>query len=253
MNDKQAKPFVLTFVSNLNLRFVPPLPHLALGFDVAARKSILIIAGLLLCSAGDLCSKSRDAVDRPTSDPYKGDLAIFEDPKRDKDLQISRVMDLLGIELGVHVADIGAGSGWFTVRAARRVGNDAAVYAVEINRDYIRHIKARASKEKLPNIRTVLGKPDDPLLPTQSVDAVLMLKTYHEIEKPIPLLRKLRAAMRPGARLGIIDKNGIGSDHGLNADVVIKEAARAGFAHVAQYDFVKSEGIDYFLIFKVRD
>lgn len=161
-------------------------------------------------------------------------------------------MDLLRIQRGSRVADIGAGSGWFTVRSARRVGRQGGVYAVEINRDYLRHIQRRGAQEKLSNIQTILGRPDDPLLPPASVDAVLLLKTYHEIAKPIRLLRRLRAAMRPGARLGIIDRNGNGSDHGLNADVVIKEAARAGFALISQHDFVKADGMDYFLIFETE-
>ena len=189
---------------------------------------------------------------RGTSDPYAGDLSIFEGADRAEKLKIDRVMDELGIKPGVNVADIGAGSGWFSVRAARRVATTDTVYAVEINRSYVRHIKRRAAKEKLTNIKTVLGRPDDPLLPPRSADVVLLLKTYHEVAKPVALLRKLRAAMRPGGRLGIIDKNGIGTDHGLNADVVIKEAAEAGFSVVEQHDFVKSEGIDYFLVFEVR-
>jgi ubiquinone/menaquinone biosynthesis C-methylase UbiE len=161
-------------------------------------------------------------------------------------------MDLLGIKRGTNVADIGAGSGWFTVRSARRVGNDGLVYAVEINPNYVRHIKRRAKREKLANIRAVLGKPDDPLLPRTSIDAVLMLKTYHEIAQPTAFLRRLRPALRPGARLGIIDRNGKGDDHGVDADVVAKEAAQAGFALVAQHDFVKSDSVDYFLIFQLR-
>lgn len=192
------------------------------------------------------------AAERPTSEPYKGDLAIFEDADRAQKLQIDRVMDLLSIKRGAHVADIGAGSGWFTVRSARRVGNEGIVYAVEINPDYVRHIQRRAKREKLSNIRTVLGKPDDPVLPRSSIDAALLLKTYHEIARPIAFLRRLRPALRPGARLGIIDRAGKGDDHGLNADVVIKEAAQAGFALVAQHDFVKGDKMDYFLIFKVR-
>jgi len=187
---------------------------------------------------------------RPTSEPYSGDLAIFEDADRAKRLQIERVMDLLGIKRGSQVADIGAGSGWFTVRSARRVGKEGAVYAVEINPAYVRHIKRRAKREKLSNIRTVLGKPDDPLLPRGKIDAVLLLKTYHEIARPIPLLQRIRAAMSPGAKLGIIDRNGKGDDHGLDAAVVIKEAAQAGFVLAEQHDFVKSEGVDYFLIFR---
>jgi ubiquinone/menaquinone biosynthesis C-methylase UbiE len=189
---------------------------------------------------------------RPTSEPYKGDLAIFEEPDRAQKLQVERVMDLLGIKRGAQVTDIGAGSGWFTVRSARRVGSEGLVYAVEINPEYVRHIKRRAKREKLPNIRTILGKPDDPLLPRNTIDAALLLKTYHEIERPVAFLRRLRPALRPGARLGIIDKNGKGDDHGVNADVVIKEAAQAGFALVSQHDFVKGESVDYFLVLKVR-
>lgn len=212
-------------------------------------KSLLIFAAaaLLLTQAS-----SAQTPPRGTSDPYAGDLSIFEAPDRAERLKIDRVMDELGIKAGTDVADIGAGSGWFSVRAARRVAKNDTVYAVEINRRYVSHIKRRAAKEKLTNIKAVLGKPDDPLLPPRSVDAVLLLKTYHEVAKPVALLRKLRGAMRPGARLGIIDKNGIGTDHGLNADVVIKEAAEAGFAVVEQHDFVKSEGVDYFLIFEAR-
>ena len=187
---------------------------------------------------------------RPTSEPYTGDLAIFEEADRAPKLQVERVMDVLGIKRGSHVADIGAGSGWFTVRGARRVGKEGVVYAVEINPDYVRHIKRRAKRERLPHIRTILGKPNDPLLPRGSIDAVLLLKTYHEIAQPIPLLRHVRAAMRPGAKLGIIDRNGKGDDHGLNADVVIKEAAQAGFVLAERHDFVKTEGVDYFLIFR---
>lgn len=189
---------------------------------------------------------------RPTSEPYEGDLSIFEDPTRAQKLQVERVMDLLSIKRGSNVADIGAGSGWFTVRSARRVGKDGIVYAVEINPEYVRHIKRRAKREKLRGIRTVLGKPDDPMLPRATVDAALLLKTYHEIAQPVAFLRRLRAALRPGARLGIIDRNGKGDDHGVNADVVIKEAAQAGFTPIAQHDFVKGDRVDYFLIFETR-
>ena len=211
---------------------------------------LFIIASLALAEPS---FSQTSAPPRGTSDPYAGDLSIFEEPDRAERLKIDRVMDELGIKPGTSVADIGAGSGWFTVRAARRVGKEDLVYAVEINRSYVRHIKRRAAKEKLTNVRTILGKADDPLLPPRSVDVVMLLKTYHEVAKPVALLRKLRAAMRPGGRLGVIDKNGIGTDHGLNADVVIKEAAEAGFDVVEQHDFVKSQGVDYFLVFEAKE
>lgn len=197
-------------------------------------------------------SDSSDVINRPTSKPYKGSLSIFEDPKRDENLQPNRIMNILGIKEGSSVADIGAGSGWFTVRAARRVGNSGVVYAEDINGEYVKYIEERAKREGLTNIRAVLGKEDDPLLPAKSVDAVLLLKTYHEVAEPIRLLKRIRVTMRAGALLGIIDRNGKGDDHGIDKEVVIKEAERAGFALVDEYDFVKPDNVDYFLVLRAQ-
>jgi ubiquinone/menaquinone biosynthesis C-methylase UbiE len=185
---------------------------------------------------------------RKTSEPYTGDLSIFDSRGRDERLQINRVMDILGISAGKSVADIGAGSGWFTVRAARRVGEGSVVYAADINPESIRYIDDRARKEQLRNVKTILSKPDDPLLPAGAVDAVLLLKTYHEVADPVALLRNLRGALRPGAKVGIIDRNGNGEDHGVGRDVVIHEATQAGFRLLDQYDFVKGDKMDYFLV-----
>ena len=194
-----------------------------------------------------------DRIDRPVSNPYTGSLSIFEDPKRDEKLQVGRVMDVLKIREGSAVADIGAGSGWFTVRAARRVGQSGTVFAVEINPEYVAHIERRARDESLPQVRAVLGREDDPALPGASVDAVLILKTYHEIAEPVRLMRSLRKSLRPGALVGIIDRGGKGDDHGLDPAKVIAEVERAGYALVEQHDFVKGDGMDYFLVFGVRE
>lgn len=186
---------------------------------------------------------------RKTSEPYTGDLSIFDSPGREERLRINRVMDVLGIVPGKVVADVGAGSGWFTVRAARRVGGGGLVYAVDINPEAIRYVEERAKKEELRNVKTILGKADDPMLPAGSVDAVLLLKTYHEVAQPIALLQNLRAALRPGAKVGVIDRNGNGEDHGVERDVVIREAKASGYKLVEQYDFVKGDKMDYFLVF----
>lgn len=189
---------------------------------------------------------------RKTSEPYTGDLSIFESAGRDERLQINRVMDLLGITEGKNVADIGAGSGWFTVRAAKRVGAGGVVYAVDINPEATRYIDERSRKEQLHNVKTILSKADDAMLPASSVDAVLLLKTYHEVAEPVVLLRNVKASLRPGARVGVIDRNGDGTDHGVQKDVVIREAAQAGYKLTDQYDFVKGDKMDYFLIFAVN-
>jgi SAM-dependent methyltransferase len=189
---------------------------------------------------------------RKTSKPYAGDLSIFEYKDRDQKLQVNRVMDILGIVPGKSVADIGAGSGWFSVRAARRVTASGLVYAVDINPEAVHYIEKRSAREGIGNVRVIVSKPEDPLLPAQSVDAVLLLKTYHEVAEPVALLRNLQKALRPRARVGIIDRNGNGENHGINRGVIVEEAGQAGYRLIGEYDFVKSDGEDYFLVFEVR-
>ncbi len=196
--------------------------------------------------------KIDDNINRPVSEPYTGDLSIFEDANRAKNLQIDRVMNILKITDGKNVADIGAGSGWFTVRAAKRIGEKGKVFAVEINQQYIDYISNRAKKENFSNIQTVLGTEDNPKLPENSVDAVLILKTYHEIGQPVKVLENVRKSLRKDARIGIIDRNGKGDDHGIQKETVVEEMKRAGFALIEDYDFVKPDGMDYFLVFQAR-
>jgi SAM-dependent methyltransferase len=236
---------------------------------IVIRKKITMVLVLLLCFAGSSTLRKISAqtsgqtveqapapeagqAERPTSRPYAGDLSIFEYPDRDKKLHVDRVMDLLGITPGKVVADIGAGSGWFTVRAAARVGSGGAVYAEDINANAVDYITQRAAREKLENVRPVLGTVEDTKLPTNSVDVVLILKTYHEFAHPIPLMEKLKLSLRPGAKIGIIDRNGDGTDHGIMPEVVEREMAQAGFKRIGKYDFTKSDGQDYFLIFVVK-
>lgn len=194
-----------------------------------------------------------DNINRPRSEPYTGDLSIFESEDRAKNLQIDRVMDILKITEGKSVADIGAGSGWFTVRAATRVGDKGKVFAVEINQEYINHINDRAKNEGFGNIETILGTEDNPKLPKDAVDAVLILKTYHEFAQPLKVLKNVRLALKKDALIGIIDKNGNGDDHGIKKELVIEELKRAGFVLVDDYDFVKPDGMDYFLVFRAMN
>ncbi len=205
---------------------------------------------LLLAVASSLAPAQ--APQHPVSTPYAGDLSIFETPGRADRLHIPRVLDLLHITPGKTVADIGAGGGWFSVLAARRVGPQGIVLAEDINPPYIDAIHKRAAKENLPNIKPVLGTPDDPRLPPNGVDAVVMLKVYHEIAHPQLVLAALHTAMRPGALFGIIDRNGTGDDHGLAEKTTRTEVERAGFRQVGRYDFTRDDGQDYFLIFEKR-
>jgi SAM-dependent methyltransferase len=204
---------------------------------------LIFVAVLCISSVAQTTAPAQ----RPTSTPYTGDLSIFDNPGRAERLQINRVMDTLGILPGKSVADIGAGSGFFTVLAARRVGDKGTVYAEDINPEAIQYIAARLKKEDLHNVKTIPGKPDNPLLPAP-VDAVLLLKTYHEIAQPVVLFRNLRPSLAKDAKVGVIDRNGDGTNHGVGRDVVIREMKAAGYKVIQQEDY-KKDGMDYFLVF----
>jgi SAM-dependent methyltransferase len=212
---------------------------------------VLVLGSVVMSLTAQATNNTQEQ--RKTSTPYTGDLSIFEYPDRDKKLHINQVMDLLGISPGKTVADIGAGSGWFTVRAARQVTPTGKVYAVDINPEAIRYVQERAKKEGLSNITTILGAADNPRLLPNSVDAVLLLKTYHEVSQPVELMQNLRGALRAGARVGIIDRNGNGENHGVQKKIVIREAESAGYRLVGEYDdLVKDDRMDYFLIFVTK-
>jgi SAM-dependent methyltransferase len=224
---------------------------IAMKIAVFARPLLAAFLLLLTVPAPPLHAQNPEP-QRPTSTPYAGDLSIFEYPDRDEKLEVQRVMDLLHLAPGRIVADIGAGSGWFSVRAARRVAPSGTVFAEDINPKAIEYIENRATKENLQNIHGILGSPDDPKLPPNSLDAVMMLKVYHEIARPVPFMQRLRLSLRPGARVGIIDRNGTGTDHGLQQNILEHEMTEAGFKEIAHYDFTKKDGQDYFLIFEAK-
>jgi hypothetical protein len=102
-------------------------------------------------------------------------------------------------------------------------------------------------------VKVVLSTPDDPQLPANSIDAVLLLKTYHEVASPIVLLRNLRTSLRPNARVGVIDRNGNGEDHGVQKKVVLREAEQAGYRLLEEHDdMVKADKMDYFLVLEAK-
>jgi ubiquinone/menaquinone biosynthesis C-methylase UbiE len=158
-------------------------------------KLLATVFAVVVLSVPNLPAQTPAPPSHPTSTPYAGDLSIFEEPGRDQRLQIDRVMDLLHLKPGSTIADIGAGGGWFSVRAARRVGPKGRVIAEDINPKFIASIQQRAQREHLANIVPLLGTPDDPKLTPDSLDAALMLKVYHEIAHPLLVLANLRAAL----------------------------------------------------------
>ena len=133
------------------------------------------------------------------------DLGLLEGPDRDAWQKPDQIMDALAIADGSAVADIGAGAGWFTIRMARRVGPNGMVYAQDVQRQMLEAIRRRVAREGLRNVATRLGAGSAPNLPERSLDAVLVVDVYPEVEDRVTFLRNLAAALKPGGRLGIVN------------------------------------------------
>jgi len=161
-------------------------------------------------------------------------------------------MDALGIGEASVVADLGAGSGWFTIRLARRVGPNGMVYAEDVQRPMIQAIKIRVDRLGLKNVTTVFGTQPDPQLPVP-IDAVLICDAYHEMEQPVPLLRNVAKALRLSGRIGIVDftKDGGGPgpamDERVDPEAVIRDAQAAGLVLRSRETFLKYQ---YMLVFE---
>ncbi len=167
------------------------------------------------------------------------DLGLIEPPDRAEWSKPDQIMDALGIADGAIVADLGAGSGWFTVRLARRVGPNGLVYAEDIQRQMIEVINRNVLREQLSNVRTVLGTPRDPRLP-YGIDTVLIVWTFHEIEDPVALLKNVVGSLKPQGRVGIVDFTagsggpGPAADERVNPDAVVKAAQAADLQLLAR-------------------
>lgn len=184
------------------------------------------------------------------------DLGLLEAPDRDQWQRPERIMDALGIADASIVADVGAGSGWFTIRLARRVGPQGVVYAQDIQPEMLNAISRRVEREGLDNVRPVLGRGSDPRLPAERLDAALLVDAYHEIDDRVTFLRNLARSLKPAGRLGVIDFRLGGGGPGPDAaervspDIVKADAASAGLRLVAEETFL---GYQYFLIFARGD
>jgi predicted methyltransferase len=180
------------------------------------------------------------------------DLSELEAPDRDEWQQPGKIMDIMGIGEASVVADLGAGSGWFTIRLANRVGPNGRVYAEDVQKPMIQAIKVRVDRLGLKNVETVLGIDTDPRLP-KPVDAVLIVDAYHEAEEPVALLTNLVKSLKPMGRIGIVDfkKDGGGPGPAMEQRVdpedVIRDAQAAGLVLRSRETFLKYQ---YMLVFE---
>ncbi len=175
---------------------------------------------------------------------------VFDDPARDKWQKPGEVIRTLALKPNDRVADIGAGTGYFAVRLARAVP-EGTVFAADIAPKMVEHLGARAKAENLTNMRAVQAGEDSPRLP-EPVDVILLVNTYHHIEKRADYFRKLKASLKPGGRVAIIDfkldaPQGPPKRTRISAERITAEMKQAGYALARAHGILPHQN---FLIFK---
>ena len=175
---------------------------------------------------------------------------VFDDPQRDAWQKPHQVIQALALSPNAAVADIGAGTGYFSARLANML-KGGRVYAVDVEPGMVKHLADRATREELSNMRAVLGTADDARLP-EKVDLALLVDVYHHIEERSAYFRKLRASLKAGGRVAIIDFRpeapmGPPRAERIPADQVKREMASAGYALADEQAFLPNQ---YFLVFR---
>lgn len=159
----------------------------------------------------------------------------FDDPARDAWQKPTEVVAAMTISPGMTVADIGAGTGYFEPHLSRAVGPTGKVLAVDIEPDMVRYLRERAAKEKLVNVTAVQATPGETGLAPESVDRILVVDTWHHIPDRAAYAQKLRAALRPGGLVIIVDftleaTKGPPKEHRLAPEKVIAELDAGGLS-----------------------
>ncbi len=215
------------------------------------RTAIIFIAALSLC-ASVYASREDIQRERPGKLFSPSKIPLLEDSGRDAWQKPEEILNALGIKKGQTVADIGAGSGYLTVKLSERVGERGAVFAEDVQQEMLDYMNKRLTEKGIKNVTLVLGAMDDPNLPPNSLDVAILLSTYHEIAQPIDFIKKIKRALRPQGRLAILefsDESPIGPpiQVRLPEELVIHEAQKAGFTLSQRHTFLMP--YQYFLIF----
>src|SRR6201982_1249384 len=175
---------------------------------------------------------------------------IWHDEKeRDAAGEPSQVVRLLGVKSGMTIADIGAGSGYYVVRLSPIVGAGGRVIAEDIQPEYLRSLRKRVRALGLQNVVVSLGEPHDPRLPADSLDVAILVHMYHEIAQPYALLYNLVPALKPDARVGIVDAFAPTSKHGTPPSLLRCELAAVGYREISFNRLIGSDAYlaDFFL------
>ena len=182
-------------------------------------------------------------------------IQALERPQRDQYQQPEKVIEALTLHSGMVVADIGAGSGYFTRRLAEAVGDTGQVIALDIEQKMLNYNRQKLEKLGLVNrVRFILAEPDSPSLPGNSADLVFLCDVYHHLQYPVDYLAKTKSALIPTGRVVIIDYYndarsgtlGFSKEHLVSREHVITDMAQAGFTLSKEHTFLSRQ---YFLEF----
>jgi ubiquinone/menaquinone biosynthesis C-methylase UbiE len=179
-------------------------------------------------------------------------IGALEDPKRDAYQKPQEVMQALALKTGEAVADIGAGSGYFTFRLARQVGPAGKIYAVDVSPDMIRHINRRIRDGNFTNVVSVLADPDDPLLPERSVNRFFICDVWHHVDKQTKYLSLMKKMLKSGGEIIMIDFHTADIPVGpppqmrIDREELLKQMESNGFRLKQEHTFLPYQ---YFLVF----
>lgn len=182
----------------------------------------------------------------PAQAPPSGETPGSGEAKRERELKMPEIVQALGLREGSRVADIGAGEGYYEIPMARAVGAKGRVYAEDINAGAVKRLHERVDSDHLGNVEVIEGAQADPKLPAETLDGVLMVIMYHEIEDHQAMLEHVKTALKAGGRLVIVElaphktltrpRADQTKNHVIAADLVESEVREAGFEVVSRDD-----------------
>jgi len=214
---------------------------------------VAFLIGQLLAGAGLAGAGSKEE-----GKPFYSSVptAYMDDPRRVEWQKPEKVVDHLLIKPGHVIADIGAGTGYFTMLFAQRVGINGLVYAVDVDESMVNFVEQRAKKEGLNNVKSVRATPSEPLLPKSSTDLIFVCDTYLFFENREQYLIRLRDSLKSDGHLAIVSFNRMAEIPGapprhmmIPKEKTIQEAEKAGFILEADYLFLPYQD---FLVFRKR-
>lgn len=193
---------------------MPPMPGWSCGSSLRrlplspGRVGAVVVAAILVtASAAWLQAQGRHPISGRVIAPVMGvgGAAWLERPERESEEAPTVAIKALQLKAGQVVADIGAGSGYYTERMAREVGPTGRVYATDIQPGMLEILRRRIARLGLTNVEAILGAPDDPRLPADALDLAIMVDVYHELEAPQVFIRRLRPALKRTGRLVLLE------------------------------------------------